>query len=129
MPLRVRQAARRCVWSARTIVCALIAYGLAGYRLLQGCPLAPAVFESSELPPQAFPLGAPPLAFSAAASAAHAAVNAAATSVASTTASAGADAVKLLFGLVLLLVAGFAYWVSPAYERLYQKLFGRLDHY
>ena len=93
------------------------------------CPLAPAVFESSELPPQAFPLGAPPLAFSAAASAAHAAVNAAATSVASTTASAGADAVKLLFGLVLLLVAGFAYWVSPAYERLYQKLFGRLDHY
>ena len=33
MPLRVRQAARRCVWSARTIICGLIAYGLAGYRL------------------------------------------------------------------------------------------------
>jgi hypothetical protein len=43
--------------------------------------------------------------------------------------SAASDVIKLLVGLVLLLAAGFIYWISPGYERLYRKLFGRAEDY
>ena len=39
------------------------------------------------------------------------------------------ETIKLLLGFCFALIAAFMYWVSPAYEELYERLFGKLSDF